>query len=134
MDYYSLFWGPGHISTIDEPRGAFMCRSSTPAVLAGSNPFHGLLLIVLGSRRDFHDRRTPRCVYVSVINTRSFWPNLTRFVDYYSLFWGPGVISMIDEPRGAFTCRSSTLAVLADSGPFHGQLLTVLGSWTYFHD
>src|SRR3954463_117257 len=87
-----------------------------------------------GSRRDFHDRRTPRCVYVSVINTRSFWPNLTRFMDYYSLFWGPGVISMIDEPRGAFTCRSSTLAVLADSGPFHGQLLTVLGSWTYFHD
>src|SRR3954467_5475960 len=134
VDYYSLFWGPGLISTIDEPRGAFMCRSSTPAVLAGSNPFGGLLLTVLGSRRDFHDRRTPRCVYVSVINTRSFWPNLTRFMDYYSLFWGPGVISMIDEPRGAFTCRSSTLKVLEDSGPFHGQLLTVLGSWTYFHD
>src|SRR4051812_25134375 len=34
MDNYSLFWGPGHISTIDEPRGAYMCRSSTPAVLA----------------------------------------------------------------------------------------------------
>ena len=42
-----------------------------------------------------------------------------RFLDYYSLFWGPGVISTIDEPRGAFTCQSSTLAVLADSGPFH---------------
>src|SRR3954469_18761207 len=96
-----------------------MCRSSTPAVLdgsnlfrgllltvlgSGSNTFRGLLLTVLGSRRDFHDRRTPGCVYVSVINTRSFWPNLTRFVDYYSLFWGPGVISTIDEPRGAFTC------------------------------
>ena len=28
-----------------------------------------------------------------------FWPNLACFVDYYSLFWGPGVISTIDEPR-----------------------------------
>ena len=52
---------------------------------------------------------------------------------------------MIDEPRGAFTYRSSTLAGLADSGPFRGLLLTVLGSrsdflglWTprcaYVHD
>ena len=59
---------------------------------------------------------------------------LARFVDYYSLFWGPGVIFMIDEPQGALTCRSSTLAVLADSGPFHGLLLTVLGSRSDFHD
>ena len=34
---------------------------------------------------------------------------------------------MIDDPRGAFTCQSSTLAVFVDSGPFHGLLLTVLG-------
>ena len=33
-----------------------------------------------------------------------FWPTLARFVDYYSLFWGPGVISMIDQSRGAITC------------------------------
>ena len=33
---------------------------------------------------------------------------------------------MVNEPCGAFTCRSSTLAVLASSGPFLG-LLTVLG-------
>src|SRR3954463_5706242 len=63
-----------------------------------------------------------------------FWPNLTRFVDYYSLFWGPGVISTINEPRGAFTCRSLTLSVLADSGSFCGLLLTVLGSESDFHD
>ena len=43
---------------------------------------------------------------------------------YYSLFWGLGVISTIDEPQGALTCRSSTLAVLADSGPFLGLLLS----------
>ena len=47
-----------------------------------------------------------------------FWPILARFVDYYSLFWGPGVISTIDEPQGALRCRSSTLALLADSGRF----------------
>ena len=48
-------------------------------------------------------------------------------MDYYSLFWGPGVISTINEPWGAFTFRSSTLAVLLDSEPFRGLLLTVLG-------
>ena len=56
------------------------------------------------------------------------WPILARFVDYYSLFWGPEVISTIDEPQGALTCRSSTIAVPADSGPFHGLLHTFLGS------
>ena len=63
-----------------------------------------------------------------------FWPILARFVDYYSLFWGLGVISTIDEPQGALTCRSSTLAVLADFALFRGLLLTVLGSQSDFHD
>ena len=106
-DYYSLFWGPRVISTINKSWDAFTCRSSTLAVLADSGPFHGL-----------HSQ---------------FWPILARFVDYYSLFWGPGVISMIDEPRGAITCRSSTLAVFVDSDPFRGLLLTVLGSQSDFH-
>ena len=47
-----------------------------------------------------------------------FWPILTRILDYYSLFWGPEEISIVVEPQGALTCRSSTLAVLADSGPY----------------
>ena len=63
-----------------------------------------------------------------------FWPILTRFVDYYAPFWGPEAISIVVEPQGAITCRSSTLAVLADSGPFRGLLLTVLGSRGDFHD
>ena len=173
VDYYSPFWGPGVISTINEPRGASTCRSSTLAVLADSGPFRGLLLTILGSRSDFHDQRTPGCVYVSVISTRSFgrfrpvswtithrfgvpnrfprltnpgvrlrvghqhsefWPILARFVDCYSPFWFPGQNFTINEPRGAFTCRSSALAVLADSGPFRGLLLTVLVSRTEFHD
>ena len=58
---------------------------------------------------------------------KQFWPILTRFVDYYSPFWGIVAISTIDEPRGAFIYRSSTLAGLADSGPFRGLLLTILG-------
>ena len=62
-----------------------------------------------------------------------FWLILARFMNYYSLFWGPGVISTIDEPHGVSTCRSSTLAVFVDSDPFRGLLLTVLGSQSDFH-
>ena len=62
-----------------------------------------------------------------------FWPILSRFMDYYSLFWGAEVVSMLNEPYGAFTCRSSRLAVLADFGPFQGLLLTVLGCRSGFH-
>ena len=40
---------------------------------------------------------------------------------------------MVTEPRGALTCRSLTLAVLADSGPFRGLLLTNLGSQSDFY-
>ena len=61
-----------------------------------------------------------------------FWPVLAHFLDY-SLFWGPGAISIVVEPQGALTCRSSTLAVLADFGPFHGLLLIVLGTRCGFH-
>ena len=59
---------------------------------------------------------------------------LACFVDYYSLFWAPGVISTIKEPRGVLTCRSSTLTALADSGPFHGLLPTIFGSGSDFND
>ena len=57
-----------------------------------------------------------------------FWPNQTCFVDYYSLFLGPEEISIVVEPQRVLTSWSSTLPVLADSAPFHGLLLTVLGS------
>ena len=55
-------------------------------------------------------------------------------MDYNSPFLGPKQISIVVEPQGALTCRSSTLTDLADSGPFRGLLLTVLGSWSDFHD
>src|SRR3954466_11282326 len=79
VDYYSLFWVLRVISTIDEPHGTLTCRSSTLAVLADSGPFCGPLITVLGSRSDFHYKRTPGCAYVSVINPHSFgrfWPVL----------------------------------------------------------
>ena len=55
-----------------------------------------------------------------------FWPILTLFVDYYSPFWGPEAISIVVEPQGVLTRWSSTLALLADSGPFLRLLITVL--------
>ena len=56
MDYYSLFWGPGEVSTINEPWGVFMFRPSTLAVLADSDPFRGLLLTGFG----------PKAIYIVV--------------------------------------------------------------------
>ena len=63
---------PRGISMIDDPRSAITCPSSALTVSANSDPFRALLLTVLGSPSDFHSRSTPRCAYVSVVNTRSF--------------------------------------------------------------
>ena len=63
-----------------------------------------------------------------------FWPILARFLDYYSPIWGPEAIFMVAEPQGAHICRSSTLTVWADYGPFLGLLLTDLRSRSDFHD
>ena len=63
-----------------------------------------------------------------------FRPILARFMDYCTLFGGPEVICTIDERRGAFMCRSSTLTILADPGMFRALLLTVLGCESDFHD
>ena len=41
-------------------------------------------------------------------------------MDYYSLFLGPEAISIVVEPQDVLTCWSSTIILLADSGPFHG--------------
>ena len=81
---------------IDEPWGAFMYRSSIVLGLSVSGLFHV----------DHQDSR--------------YWPILTRFVDYYSPFSCTKAISIVVEPRGALTCRSSTLAVLANSSLFLG--------------
>ena len=46
-------------------------------------------------------------------------------MDYFSPFWGPKAISMVVEPQGALTSRSSALADWVDFGPFLGQLLSI---------
>ena len=98
VDYYSLFLGPKVISIVVEPQGALTCRSSTLAVLSDSDPFRGLLLTILGTRSDFHDRRTPGCVYVSVTNT----DNLGQFWSVCGLLLtvlgGARAIYTIDDP------------------------------------
>ena len=103
-----------------EPQGALTCRSSTITVFVDSGLFHGLLLIPGVRLRVRHQHS-------------QFWPILARFVVYYSLFWGPEAVSIVVEPQGALPCRSTTLAVLADSGPYHGLLLSVLVSQSDFH-
>ena len=116
VHYYSRFWGPKAISMLVEPQGALTCRPSTTVVLVDSGPFQGLLL-------------NPR-VRLRVGHRYSrFLSCLTRFVDYYSPFWHPKVISMVVEPQGLLMCRSSTLIILANSGPFHGLLLTILARY-----
>ena len=49
-------------------------------------------------------------------------------MEYYSPFWGPKAIFMVVEPQGALKCRSSTITVWADSGPFLGLLLSFGGA------
>ena len=66
-------------------------------------------------------------------STLTVLSNLTIHL-YYSPFWAPEAISIVVEPQDAITCRSSTLAILADSGPFRGLFLTLLGSRSDFHD
>ena len=152
MDYYSLFWGPGVISTINKPLSAFTCRSSIILGLSDSGLFHGQLLTVLGSQNAFHGCRTPRCamcgcsklvVWVDsgpffglylVLGSRSDFHDLQisgcvyvwsstisisaksgPFRALLLTVLGPRAISMIDDPRSALTCPSSTLTVLANS-------------------
>ena len=127
-DYYSQFWGPGVISTINEPWDAFTCWSSTLTTLADSGPFHARLRSVLGVPERFPRLTIPGCVYVSsIVNTHSFgqfWPVSWTITHR---FWGPKAVSTVVEPQGAVMCWSSTLIVLANSGPFCGLLLIVLG-------
>ena len=80
---------------------------------------------VFWSKRDFHDLRTPWCVYVSVNDTHNFGQFLVCFVYYYSPFWRPRAISMIHNPQGAFASLSSTLTVLANSDAIRGLLLII---------
>ena len=143
MDYYSLFWGPRVISTINKPCDAFTCWSSTQGcaymsvINTGSFgrfwPVSWTITHCFGVPECFPRLKNPGMRLRVGHQHWQFWPILARFMDYCSLFWGPRVITTINKPLDAPTCRPSTLAVLADSGPFLGLLLTVLGPRSDFH-
>ena len=59
----------------------------TLAILVDSGPFHGLLLTVLGSQSDFMVAE-PQGALTYRSSTLTVLTILTRFIDYYSLFWG----------------------------------------------
>ena len=127
------FWSMSDFHVYRTPGCVYVSFINSPRFLSVSGLFHGLLLTILGSQSDFHGCRTPRCAYVLVVKNRSlgrFWPvswTITKF-------WVPEVISTIDEPQGAFTCRSSALTILAYSGSFRALLHTSLGSQSDFQD
>ena len=89
--------------------------------MADSGPFRGVLRTVLGIEV-ISTINEPRVRLRFGHQQLHFCPILAFFVYYYSLFWGPGVISTIDEPLGAFMCQSSTLTILANSGPNQPEL------------
>ena len=84
---------------------------------ADSGPFLGLLLTVLRSRSNFQIVLNPKVrLHVSHQHWQ-FWPILARFMDYYSLSCGPGVISTINELNpGVRLC----------AGQQHSQFLSIL--------
>ena len=104
------FWGPEAIFIAVEPQGALTCWSSILTILATSGPFRALLLTIRGPER-FPQWMNPGVRLRVRRQHTQFWQILTRFVDYYSPFWGPEANSIVVEPQGALTCRSSTLAV-----------------------
>ena len=90
-----------------ELQGALTCRSSRITVWADSGPFLGLLLY-FGVSESFPRLTNPE-VRLRVGHQHSqFWQILARFMDYYSLFWGPGVISTINEPGVRFVSVINT--------------------------
>ena len=133
MDYYSQFWGPGVISTINEPRGAFSCRSSALVVFVDSDPFCELLLTIMGSQSDFHGCRTPRCAYVLVIKTHSlgrFWPvswTITRSFRVPKRF--PWLSNT--KVRSCFGHQQSQFRSIL---PRFLDYYPILGSRSHFHD
>ena len=119
MDYYPPFWGPRVVSTIDDPRDAFKCMSSTETVWANSEQF-------------------PECLNTEVRlrvghQHSQFWTILARFMDHYSPFWGPGVISTIDEPGARLHVSHQHSRFLSMLTSFVDYYSPFLGSQSALH-
>ena len=71
---------------------------------------------------------------MSVINTSSFsqlWPVLWTITHCFGV---PKRFPLLLNPKVRLRVSHQHSHFLADSGPFHGLLLTVLGSQCDFHD
>ena len=84
--------GPRVISTIDEPRGAFTCRSMTLTILANFWSILSTITHRFGVPERFPLFTIPGVRLRLCRQHSQFWPILTRFVDYYSSFRGPEAI------------------------------------------
>ena len=124
MDYCSSFWGPRAISTIDEPRGAFVYRSSIVLGLSEFWPVSWTITHLFGVPKRFPWLSNPKARLHVGHQQSQFGLILARFLEYYSPFWGPKAISMVVEPQGVLTFWSSRLIVWDDSGQFLGLLLS----------
>ena len=103
MDYYTLFWDLGVISTINEPPGALTSWLSTLTVFVDSDPFRGLLR--------FWGPKAISMVVESqgVLMCRSsritVWADSFQFLGLLLSYGGPEMISTMYEPQVVFTCR-----------------------------
>ena len=122
VDYYSPFWGPKAISMVVELQGGLTCRSSSITVWADSGPFHGLLLTDLRSLSDFHDWRTPWCVYVSLINN-------PRFYRFRALSWT--ITHRFAVPK-RFRCLSNPKMCLR-AGRQDSQIVSILARFLDYY-
>ena len=133
LDYYSVFWSRRDFHDLGTPWCVYVSVNDTH----NFGQFLSVLCTIthrFGVPERFPLFTIPGCVCVSVVNTHSFGQFWHVSWDCYSPFCGPEVISIVVEPQGALTCRSSILIVLADSSPYHGLLLSFLGPRSDFHD
>ena len=129
VDYYSLFWGPRVISTINQPRVRLRVghqHSQFWPILAR--------FVLCWGPGVISTINEPRGAFTCQSSTLIVLADSCPFHGLLLTLFGLGLIFPINEPRGASTCRSSTLIVLADSGPFRGVLLTVFVSQSDFHN
>ena len=124
VDYYSPIWDPEAISIGFEPQGVLTCWTSTLVVLGRFWPVSWTITHRFGVPKHFPLLLNPKVCLRVGHQHQEFWPILARFMDYYSPFFGSKAISMVVELQGALTCRSSTITVWADFGPFPGLLLS----------
>ena len=124
--------GPGGISTIDEPL-VRLCFGHQQSRFLSILSLSWTITHRFGVLKRFPLLSNPKvCLRVGRQDSQfgRIWPVSWTITQ----FWGPEVISTIVELRGAFKCQSTILTILANSGPFRGLLLTVLGSQCDFYD